>query len=350
MAILDVDSLLEPVSEESPCGPNLEYDDAFASFEQAARGKPEQQYGDTIIPAEEPDWPEVRRLGIELVGRTKDLRVACQLARGLLQTDGFPDFAACLALVRGYLERYWTTVHPQLDPEDENDPTVRVNTVASLSDSSTTIKSLRTVPLVEARGLGRFSLREIGIANGEVSPLPDEDLPQIAAIEGAFAECELDQLRANTAAIRECLEHASTIESVVTERVGADRAVGMDDLRDTLQELFEILNENLTRRDVASAADSPTDEAGALSGQGQTPETAARLTGEIRSRDDVVAALDKICQYYNRCEPSSPVPLLLGRAKRLASKSFLEIVKDLTPEAVSQIQKLSGASDADSDD
>src|SRR5262245_40487495 len=122
MAILDVDSLLEPVSEESPCGPNLEYDDAFAAFEQAARGKAEQQYGDTIIPAEEPNWPEVRNLGVELVGRTKDLRVVCQLARGLVQTSGFSDFADCLALIRGYLERYWPTVYPQLDPEDGNDP------------------------------------------------------------------------------------------------------------------------------------------------------------------------------------------------------------------------------------
>ena len=102
MAILDVDRLLEPVSDDSPCGPNLEYDDAYAAFERAARGKAEQQYGETIIPAEEPDWPEVRRLGVELVARTKDLRVACQLARGLLETDGLTEFAASLALIRGY--------------------------------------------------------------------------------------------------------------------------------------------------------------------------------------------------------------------------------------------------------
>jgi type VI secretion system protein ImpA len=349
MASLDVDSLLEPVSEESPCGPNLEYDDGFASFEQAARGKAEQQYGDTIIPAEDPNWPEVRRLGMDLVGRTKDLRVACQLARGLLQTNGFSDFAACLALVRGYLERYWTTVHPQLDPEDDNDPTVRVNTVASLTDPSTTIKSLRTVPLVEARGLGRFSLREIGVANGEVAPLPDEEPPTIATIEGAFAQCELEQLKLNTAAVRECLEHASAIESVVTECVGADRAVGMDDLRETLREVFEVLNENLARRDAAAVDTTTAEQPESLPGPSGAA-AAGRLSGEIRSREDVVAALDKICQYYNRCEPSSPLPLLLGRAKRLASKSFLEIVKDLTPDAVAQIQKLSGATESDSDD
>src|SRR5437868_3112330 len=112
MAILDVDTLLEPVAGDSPCGPNLEYDEAYAAFERAARGKAEQQYGDTIIPAEDPDWAEVRRLGVDLLARTKDLRIACPLARGILETESLPDFAACLALVRGYLERYWPTVHP----------------------------------------------------------------------------------------------------------------------------------------------------------------------------------------------------------------------------------------------
>jgi type VI secretion system protein ImpA len=56
----------------------------------------------------------------------------------------------------------------------------------------------------------------------------------------------------------------------------------------------------------------------------------------------VIKALDKICQYYDRHEPSSPLPLLLKRAKRLASKNFLEIVQDLSPEALAQIQALGG--------
>jgi type VI secretion system protein ImpA len=52
--------------------------------------------------------------------------------------------------------------------------------------------------------------------------------------------------------------------------------------------------------------------------------------------------LDKICAYYSRYEPSSPVPLLLQRAKRLVSKDFMEILQDLTPDSVSQAQKICG--------
>ena len=69
---------------------------------------------------------------------------------------------------------------------------------------------------------------------------------------------------------------------------------------------------------------------------------AQRLTGEITSRQDVIRALDKICEYYDRHEPSSPLPLLINRAKRLASKSFLEIIGDLTPDALAQAQSIGG--------
>ena len=52
--------------------------------------------------------------------------------------------------------------------------------------------------------------------------------------------------------------------------------------------------------------------------------------------------LDKICQYYARSEPSSPVPYLMKRARRLAEKNFMEIIGDLNPDALEQINKITG--------
>ena len=337
MATLDVESLLEPLSEDAPSGPNLEYDATFAALEQAARGKPEQQYGSTIIPAEEPNWLDVKQLGMDLVERTKDLRVACTLALGLLETEGLPAFAEGLALIRGYLERFWPTVHPQLDPEDDNDPTVRVNTLSSLTDQATTVNALRATPIVSSRLVGRFSLREVDIAKGEM-PLPAGEEPiKASTIEAAFNETDLEQLRTNTKAARESLEHVEAIESTITQQVGAAQAVSLELLRHTLRDIYVVLEDNLTRRD---AVEAPSEAAPAADG---APAVAAgRLTGEIQSREDVVKALEKICQYYARHEPSSPLPLLLTRAKRLATKSFLEIVEDLTPDALAQIQALAG--------
>jgi type VI secretion system protein ImpA len=52
---IDTEALLAPVSDDAPSGPDLTYDPDFLALEQAAQDKTEQQFGDTVIPAEEPD-------------------------------------------------------------------------------------------------------------------------------------------------------------------------------------------------------------------------------------------------------------------------------------------------------
>ena len=75
MAELDLEHLLVPISEDAPCGDDLEYDLQFGEMERAAVGKPEQQFGDTIVPAEDPDWRDLQRACVKLLDRTKDIRV-----------------------------------------------------------------------------------------------------------------------------------------------------------------------------------------------------------------------------------------------------------------------------------
>jgi type VI secretion system protein ImpA len=55
-----------------------------------------------------------------------------------------------------------------------------------------------------------------------------------------------------------------------------------------------------------------------------------------------VRTLDRLCDYYARYEPSSPVPLLLKRARRLVDGSFIDILSDLTPSSLAEIKHLAG--------
>ncbi len=352
MSELDVEGLLQPIAEEEPCGPNLEYDAAFAEFEAAGQGKPEQQYGDTVIPAEDPDWKQVKTTGVKLLARTMDLRVACALSKAILVDDGWPNFGNVLKLVRGYLETYWETVHPELDPDDGNDPTERVNTIASLADRDTTVRIVRTAPLVSSRMMGKFSLQDVEIAKGEHPPLGDDPAPEMSAIEAAFMDCDLESLQADAAGAREALESVEAIESSLTASVGAGNAINLDRLRDPLSAACQLLEARVAARTGGApiATEEPAaadDDAPAVTTPDATPAQPAAVpppagVGEIRSREDVIKALDRICEYYERTEPSSPLPLLLRRAKSLATKSFLEIVQDLTPDGVAQAQLLGG--------
>lgn len=337
MSVIDLETLLAPITEETPAGANLEYDVVFTGMERAAQGKPEQQMGESVVEAEEPDWKEVKGLCIELLGRTKDLRVGVYLTRALVHTNGWPGFRDGLLLLRGFLETYWESMHPQLDPEDDNDPTLRVNTLITLFDHDTTLKSLRDAPLVASRSLGRFGLRHVEIANGTIpaSAGGNDPPPTTAMIDGAFLEVDLAELQATADAVRESMEIGKAIDAKLTELVGAGQAADFSPLFVEVKAANTILGEQLSRRGVG---ESPVEEAGS----GAEGGAARSLTGEVSTREDVIRALDKICDYYARYEPSSPLPLLLQRAKRLVPKTFLEIIQDLAPTGIAEIKSLGG--------
>src|SRR4051794_36158531 len=132
MSTVDIETARRPIAGDDPCGPNLEYDAKFAELERASTGKPEQQIGSTIVKAEDPDWVVVQREALALLERTKDLRVAVHLTKALLRTGAWEGFADGLDLLSGLLENSWEGLHPRLDPDDDNDPTARINILAGL--------------------------------------------------------------------------------------------------------------------------------------------------------------------------------------------------------------------------
>jgi type VI secretion system protein ImpA len=64
--------------------------------------------------------------------------------------------------------------------------------------------------------------------------------------------------------------------------------------------------------------------------------------GIVRTRQEAIAALDAVAEYFKRAEPSSPVPIFIDRAKRLVSKNFLEVLADIVPTAVPQAREAGG--------
>ncbi|MBI5017328.1 MAG: type VI secretion system protein TssA [Deltaproteobacteria bacterium] len=344
MGSIDAEKLLEPISAEQPSGDDLEYDPAFAELERVAKGKLEQQFGDTIIPAEEPDWRDVQAKALDLLHRTKDLRVGVYLVRALVRTQGLEGLSDSLAVLRGFVEHNWDDVHPRLDPDDDNDPTVRVNTLAALSDADAVLRPVREAPLVSSRALGRFSLRDVQVATGALPAPPDGRVPELATIDAAFTDTELADLQATARTVDAALEAASAIETQVSDRVGAGEGVNLGELTKLLKAARHVVTDRLARRGVAEPNAVPQTESEAPMATVGTASAVAppQASGPIRSRDDALRALDMVCDYFNQNEPSSPVPLLLQRAKRLVSKSFLDIVRDLAPDGLPQAERIQG--------
>ncbi|WP_233853356.1 type VI secretion system protein TssA [Paraburkholderia sp. HD33-4] len=339
MATLLAGEMLADISAASPCGDDLEYDPDFLALEQVVNGKPEVQFGETMVAATPPDWKVAEALSLDLLTKGRDLRVAVHLARALLNRRRFAGFAEGLALVEGLLEQRWDHVYPQLDADDDNDPTARVNALAALVETSGMLVDVRDAPLASSRAHGVVSLRDIEYATGEVPLAKGIEAPSLSSIDAVIADAHEDASDAHTALLA-ASHSAMRIETVLTERVGAARSIDLSPLTKLLRRAADFLGERLN--DAAGSPEASSDgEAGTGERVGAAP-AAVPVSGDITDRQDVIRMIDKICAYYERHEPSSPVPLLLQRARRLVDKNFMEILQDLAPEGMSQARQVGG--------
>jgi type VI secretion system protein ImpA len=336
MALIDVDAYLVPLSEGEPCGPDLEYDATFLALEEAAKGKPEQQFGDTIIAGEDPDWRQMQNLSRELMDRTRDIRVAVQLLRASTRLQGLRAAAEGLQLVHGLLSQHWDHVHPKLDADDDNDPTMRLNALAPLVDGDSFLADLR-----KATTGGRVSVsgRDLELAFGKGQPPEGESFVPAPGVVQALSDAEGND-NGLLEALAGMVDTAAAIDAIVTDKATVS-GPEFRPLRLILQAIRDAARQAqggpAGAEGGAEAADGG--ESGAVSGGGMVVQGGL---GALRNRQDAIQALEKVCEWIELNEPSNPAPLLIRRAQRLINMNFLDIIKDLVPDGVDQITKLAG--------
>jgi type VI secretion system protein ImpA len=328
----DVESLSQALSADAPAGPDLEYDPAFAALELAGAGKPERQYGDKVYAAEPPDWLRVHEQALALAQRTRDLRVAMWLLRSAARLHGLAGAAAGLQLLARLLSGLWEHVYPLLDASEGNDPTMRLSALAPAWTHEAVLDDLRAASLVPVRG--SLTLRQLELGLGRAEPHGDESVPTEAgvtqALQGLLAgHGDLAPLALAAQAA------ADAMASTLGERLDSSHA--MDVL--PLQKLLKVLTGAIAALSHSDERSAGADDAGAAPAGSGGVRAAA---GAIASRADAVRELERVCEWIERHEPSNPAPILIRRAQRLMNKSFMEIMRDLAPGGLSEIQNLAG--------
>lgn len=341
---IDIDNILQDIGPENVCGDDLQYDPAFIELEQAIKGKPEQQMGNTVVEAEPPNWRDIKKQSEALLSRSTDLRVIICYLRALTALEGFSGLQDGLSLIKTAVEKRWENIHPQLDPDDDNDPTERINVLMSLCDYETLLRPLQQTPLVESKALGRFNFREISIASGKSTATANEKEVSQNTIDAVVQDSELEHLQQTFQAITASLDDVNELEKQVTEYVGISEAPSFSDLRDFLKESKLFLMESLEKRGVGG---EQITEENADGGEAVAAAPAKSISGAINNNQDVIKTLNLVSEYYKKNEPSSPVPMFIDRAIRLVGKSFMEALKDIAPNGVDQAKIISGKNDED---
>lgn len=343
---LSIEELSKPVSEENPAGDNLEYDAQFMELVNLFEAKPKA--GASVEDADGdsgPDWKGIEKLAGQLSSKTRDLRIQVYAAIAAIHTSGLPALRDNLQVIKIYLADFWDSVHPQLDPDDDNDPMLRANTLEILNEYALISIGLENVKLVELRGLGVFTPRTVALAEGKETPNEGEDVPDVNLIRQAFASAEADEMTEVQTAVSDIRTLFDEINGVWIEKSGDAAGLMLGNATKAMTRIEHILAEYAPGGGGGGDVGGDVDVAGA--GAGESPQAGGAapvqtISGTVNSRSDVVKALDRVCDYYSAHEPSSPIPLLLRRAQRLVEKSFMEILEDMAPDGVTAAKMVSG--------
>lgn len=338
--LLDATVLLEPVSADAPCGPDLDLagDPDFLQatgriegmlpssfFTQDDEGNL-QPFDRTRIDT----GPALREIG-KLLKDTRDLRLLTLSSRLCALNRDMAGLASQFEGVAALLKERWADVHPQADDGDFG---LRMAILQTLDDAPTMALPLQYMTLLDSRRLGPINYRALMIANGEIPAAAGETSLEKSAIDRAFNEGDLDQLKATFSRIGTIRDAVDAIRIATIEGAGYENAVTFDRLSGLVVKMAGTIETVLASRDPTAVA-TTTDAAAADGSAGEDAPSGVQVmfrpSGPIRDVAHAAAALAAAGGYLRTHEPSSPAEILVRQAQELVGKSFIDVMRALVP-------------------
>ena len=345
----DLSALLEPVSDDAPCGDDLSFSSEFDAIQDARReDDPSLDQGEWVTAIKVADWKTADTLCRELLAkRSKDIRLGVWLVEAQCKLNGAAGLAAGLNTLSALIDQYWDGLHPL--PED-GDHEQRIGNLAWLA--TRLVELANQIPLTGAPAK-LYSYNDIEAAR-VLQGLIDHDPDHAAELsEGRVTQAEINKARQKTPtaaqlALLQQLEDVRTALSELERAVDArlsNEGPSFAHAREALATLVNTVgimardNGATLAGDAASAA-----QAADASGDAGAGSAVAVAHGPINSRQQALQQLRQVADFFRRTEPHSPVAYLADRAARWGEMPLHQwlrhVIKDQA--AVGQLEELLG--------
>lgn len=389
--MLELETLLQPVAGDTLCGPDIRFDPAFREVEDApARFK-------DMTPDE---LRAVVRSCADLLARSKDQLPAIIALQAATRLGDLDDMVAALTLLREMISEHWDEYHP--GPADEMQ-VARSNELSALSRPPALLVPLERLRILRLPPpLGT----EINSAMLEQACRPtakwgdaDEDQLKSQVESGAITQVAARaqrSIRENGRQLRmimRCLSEDARAADLLAGVDDADGAVDQNTLslavalraeveivRSKLassSDLFYDIAEQFERRNaevptfgpvlsrlrsMIEACDKFLSQFPEPNGSEASPQQSENsdvvlsdqrtdsgqqkfVPGDLRSRRDVLEAIDAICRYYAEVEPGSPVPVMLRRVRKWVQLDFIALMQEILPGNMDEVRRLMAVSE-----
>ena len=109
----------------------------------------------------------------------------------------------------------------------------------------------------------------------------------------------------------------------LTERVNSSKQLFNEFAGDILSTAGQQAEEN---------TEEQAESGGAVVANAAPVRSSSASSDRFSKRDDVAMALDSVMRFYQKHEPSSPVPILIARAREMVYKNFFDLLRELAPQ------------------
>ena len=340
MANIEFEKLVQPITPESPCGPDLdlEGDESFLDF----MANSEMALPSSFFESEDEGGRPFDRKRIDIAGnvrqilgflsKTRDLRLLVLLARFLAFDRDLTGLLGALEVVGDLLETYWDEVHPQGGGDGF---AARQNALSTL-DLPTVSLPLQYTTICNSRRAGAISYRSYALATGAEVARDGESKHAEGAVIQAIQEAEPEEIEAARKTITGLLRVLERIAAICLQRGGFKATPNFDrHLLATLNKLLAFIETASPSEVPAEIVPEPVEESDVEEGAQQ--KESVRPAGAIRNTRDLSAALDAIYRYFSVLEPSSAVLPMVAQARALVGKNFVEAVAILVPDLSAKI-------------
>jgi len=335
--------LLQPISDENPCGKDLRSNGVYHAIHEARKyDDPSLPRGVWIHDLKKSNWQEVRDLSLDaLQHKTKDLQIGFWLLESQIHQHQYEGMAPCLLFIKLLCERYWEQIHPQII---EGDIEYRTNPIAWANEKL--LPALRLVEITQSPKLDdqyswadwelatqREQYRESNGKNREKNLLTTQD------ILNAITQTSTPFYQSIICALADSLMACEALDESLEDLCGSE-SPGLLGIRGLLEEIFGNVSDILEQRGVdvrslvlnAHAVESDADQDGgdAESFHDSHDSSGSRPpSGPISNRTQAYTQLAEAAEFLMKIEPHSPVPYLVRRAIQWGNLNTAELYQEL---------------------